>query len=240
MSNQNYSFGRRLAAWSVHVFTASGLLAGFLGLLAAVEGDYRAAMLWILATLIIDGVDGSFARLARVGEVLPRVDGKTIDYVIDFFTYAILPAYLFYVATDLPDTARLLGSFAMLLSAAIYYGMEGMVSADGKHFVGFPVLWNMIVYLLLFVVPGLSWPVVFGLVLLFAALHFVPILVPYPSRGGRWWVATLVATVAFIVTAVGNVWVYPEVSAWARWGALLASGYFILITVVDTVSPPRD
>ena len=84
---------QKLAAWSVHIFTASGLLAGFMGLLAAIEGDYRAAMLWMLATLVIDGVDGTFARMARVGEVLPEVSGKTIDYVIDFFTYCILPAY---------------------------------------------------------------------------------------------------------------------------------------------------
>ena len=64
---------KKLAAWSVHVFTASGLLAGFMGLLATVEGDYRAAMLWMLATLVIDGVDGTFARMANVQEILtPR------------------------------------------------------------------------------------------------------------------------------------------------------------------------
>ncbi|NJC25423.1 CDP-alcohol phosphatidyltransferase family protein [Neolewinella antarctica] len=230
---------QKLAAWSVHIFTASGLLAGFMGLLAAVDGDYRMAMFWMLATLVIDGVDGTFARMANVQEVLPDVSGKQIDYVIDFFTYAILPAYLFWVAIDMPDTPRLLGSFAMLLSAAIYYGLEGMVSADGKHFVGFPVLWNMVVYVLIFVTPDLAWPLVLGFVVLLAVLHFVPILVPYPSRGGRWWVLTIVNTVAFIVLAAVNVWYYPEPVAWARWATLVTVVYYTVLTVMDTATVRR-
>ncbi|MEL7159895.1 MAG: hypothetical protein AAFN92_03995 [Bacteroidota bacterium] len=231
---------RTLAAWLVHIFTASGLLAGFLGLLAAVAGDYRAAMLWMLATLVIDGIDGTFARMAKVKEVLPQVDGKTIDYVIDFFTYAILPAYLFYVAVDMPDAPRLLGSFAMLLSAAIYYGLEGMVSADGKHFVGFPVLWNMVVYVFIFVTPELNWPLTLGLVLFFSVLHFVPVLFPYPSRGGRWWVLTLVATLLFVVSAILNVWHYPTPSLLWRGVCLGTVVYYGVLSTVDTIAGFRE
>ena len=225
---------QKLAAWSVHVFTASGLLAAFMGLLAVSEGRYRMAMLWILVALVIDGIDGTFARMARVGEVLPRVSGKTIDYVIDFFSYAILPAYLFYEAMDLAYWPRLLCCFAMLLSAALYYGMEGMVSASGRHFVGFPVLWNMVVYLLVFVLPWLPDPAVVGLIVAFAVLHFVPVLFAYPSRGGRWWIATLVATVAFIAAAAFNVWYYPEPSPLWRAVCLLTVAYYAVLAAVDT------
>lgn len=221
-------------AWLVHLFTASGLLAGFMGLLAAIDGNYRMAMLWMLATLVIDGIDGTFARMARVREVLPQVDGKMIDYVIDFFTYAILPAYLFFVATDAPEWALYAGSFLMLLSAAIYYGLDGMVSEDGKHFIGFPVLWNMFVYVFIFVTPGLPWPLMLGLVALFSVLHFVPILVPYPSRGGRWRALTLAMVVVFIAAAICNVWVYPEVSAIGYRASLLSIAYLTLVTVLDT------
>ncbi|MFK8163700.1 MAG: phosphatidylcholine/phosphatidylserine synthase [Lewinella sp.] len=227
---------RSIAAWSVHLFTASGLLVGFMGLLAAIDGDYRMAMCWMLTTLVIDGVDGTFARMAKVKEVLPHVDGKTIDYVIDFFTYAILPAYLFFVAVDMPEWARYAGAFAMLLSAAIYYGLEGMVSEDGKHFIGFPVLWNMVVYVFIFVAPSMSWPITLALVGALSILHFVPIMVPYPSRGGRWWAATLVAVVVFIATAVANVWYFPEVTAWGYWGAIASIAYLMLVTVLDTFS----
>lgn len=223
-----------ILAYLVHLFTASGLLAGFMALLAIAAEDFRQAMCWMLATLVIDGIDGTFARLARVQDVLPQVSGKTIDYVIDFFTYAILPAYLFYVATAFSETWRLAGSFAMLLSAAIYYGMEGMVSADGKHFVGFPVLWNMVVFVLLFVLPPLPPAVVIGMVFLLAILHFVPILVPYPSRGGRWWGLSVTMVVVFVVSAVGSVWYYPEAPGVIRGVNALSIGYFILVTALDT------
>ena len=223
------------------MFTASGLLAGFMGLLAVTAGNYRAAMGWMLLTLVIDGIDGTFARLARVQEVLPDVSGKTIDYVIDFFTYAILPAYLFYVAVeDLGETGRLLGAFAMLLSAALYYGLEGMVSADGKHFVGFPVLWNMVVYVLIFVLPGLPGWATLGLVFTFAVMHFLPILFAYPSRGGRWWVLTLVATVAFIGSAVFNVYYYPEPSTLWRLVCLGATAYYAVLAAVDTLEDGKQ
>ncbi|MGB3801925.1 MAG: hypothetical protein WA952_19050 [Lewinella sp.] len=225
---------QKFAAWSVHVFTATGLLAAFMGLLAVSAGDYRLAMLWILVSLVIDGIDGTFARMARVGEVLPRVSGKTIDYVIDFFSYAILPAYLFYEAIDLAYWPRLLCCFAMLLSAALYYGQEGMVSASGQHFVGFPVLWNMVVYLLVFVVPWLPGWAIVGLVGAFAVMHFLPILFAYPSRGGRWWVLTLVATVSFILAAVMNVWYYPEPSPLWRGVTLAATAYYAVLAAVDT------
>ncbi|MCP9235663.1 phosphatidylcholine/phosphatidylserine synthase [Lewinella sp. JB7] len=225
---------RKIAAWSVHIFTASGLLAGFMGLLAVTEGGYRLAMFWVLVALVIDGIDGTFARLAKVEEVLPRVSGKTIDYVIDFFTYAILPAYFFYAAADLQYPYRLAGAFAMLLSAALYYGKEGMVSADGKHFVGFPALWNMVVYLLIFVIPG--WPewVQVTLVFTFAIMHFLPILFAYPSRGGRWWPLTLAATCAFIGSAVMNVWYYPESSPFWRIVCLVTIVYYAILAGVDT------
>ena len=230
----------KTAAYLVHLFTASGLLAGFMGLLAVAAGDFRAAMLWILVTLVIDGVDGTFARMARVREVLPNVSGKTIDYVIDFFTYAILPAYLFYEAIEMAYWPRLLCCFAMLLSAAIYYGIEGMVSADGRHFVGFPVLWNMVVYVLVFVIPEAGTAVLVGAVALFTVLHFVPVLFPYPSRGGTWWGATLVAVVAFIVSAVMNVWYYPEPRGVWRAVCLGSTAYFALVSGVDTYRAYAD
>ncbi len=225
-----------LAAWFVHLFTASGLLAGFMGLLAVTDGNYRAAMFWLLVTLVIDGIDGTFARMAKVQEKLPHVSGQTIDYVIDFFTYAILPAYLFYEAADLSEGLRLACCFAMLMSAAIYYGLEGMVSADGKHFVGFPVMWNMAVYVLIFVVP--EWGAAAQVLTVFtlAVLHFVPVLFAYPSRGGRWWGATLAATVLFIVAAVMNVWYYPEPSPLWRWVCLGTTVYYGVLAAVDTMA----
>ena len=102
-------------AWSVHIFTASGLWAGFMAILAINHHNWRSAMFWLLACLIIDGIDGTFARMFRVKEVLPYMDGKTIDYVIDFATYAIIPAYFFYESELVTADWRLPLTFLILM-----------------------------------------------------------------------------------------------------------------------------
>ena len=226
---------KTIAAWAVHLFTASGLLAGFFGLLAAIERDFQMAMFWMLVALIIDGIDGTFARMVKVQEVLPGVSGKTIDYVIDFFTYAILPAYLFYVAVPLEPTLKMVGVSAILLSSALYYGIEDMVSEDGKHFVGFPVLWNIVLYFYIFLLPDLSAGLTLGLTLFLAILHFVPIYVPYPSRGGRFFVLTLVFTLIFISSAFLNVWHYPAEHQLGKWLGFATMAYFVGITILNTI-----
>ena len=143
-------------AWSVHIFTASGLLAGFMAILAINAKDWRAAMGWLIVCQFIDGVDGALARKFRVKEVLPNINGTTIDYVIDFATYAIIPAYFFYSA-ELVNYAWVLPlAFLILLVSAIYYGKEGMVS-DDYYFIGFPVMWNVVVFYLVFIFEAPHW-----------------------------------------------------------------------------------
>ena len=227
---QEYSPLRRLAAWGVHLFTASGLLAGFMALLAAIEQDWRTAMLWLLACQIIDGVDGLMARAVRVKEVLPYMNGQNIDYVIDFFTYAIVPAYIFFAAIPLPSAASYAGAFIMLLTAAIYYGKEGMVAEDEAHFVGFPVMWNMVVYMQVFVFTGWSGWVHLGLVVVFAVLHFLPIYFAYPSRDKSSYLPW-VCTILFLAGLLVNVWVYPAVSVLGRLLAIAGTvGFAALAT----------
>ena len=73
-----YSMIQRVLAWSVHLFTASGLLAAFMSILAINNEDWRGAMLWLFLALFIDAIDGTFARWCKVKEVLPGMDGKMI------------------------------------------------------------------------------------------------------------------------------------------------------------------
>ena len=66
-------------AWGVHAFTASGGVVGLAALLAAGAGDLRAGGLLMLVALVIDSVDGTLARAARVTEVLPGIDGRRLE-----------------------------------------------------------------------------------------------------------------------------------------------------------------
>jgi phosphatidylcholine synthase len=224
-----HSFLARTLAWSVHAFTASGLLAGFMAMLAINDGNWRLAMSWLLLCLFIDGVDGTFARMFRVKEVLPNVDGKTIDYVIDFATYAIIPAYFFYMAELVDEIWRLPCVAIILMVSVLYYGKEGMVSED-NYFVGFPVMWNMVVFFMVFIFPPI--PLVHtALVFVFALLHFVPIKYAYPSRSSRFFKLTLMVTVLFFVMVLLSIYFYPEVPAWVKALAFGTVGYYAVLAL---------
>jgi phosphatidylcholine synthase len=221
-----------MLAWLVHLFTASGLLAGFMAILAITAKDWRSAMGWLLVALVIDGVDGTFARKFRTKEVLPNIDGKTIDYVIDFANYAIIPAYFFYQANLVQEGWSLPLSFLLLMVSAIYYGKEGMVS-DDYYFVGFPVMWNIVVYYLVFVF-SLSEFGNAAIIVIFSILHFVPIKFAYPSRATRLKFATIGVTAIFLISTLLVVWFYPSVPTWLKWTANACLAYYGILAAADT------
>lgn len=223
---------QKILAWGVHVFTSLGLAAGFMALLAVAEHDWRTAMFWLLVALIIDGVDGTFARLVRVKEVLPRVDGKLIDNVIDFVTYAFIPAFMFYEAALVPGAWRWVLTVVILLVSALYYGRQGMISED-HYFVGFPVLWNLVMFYYLFVTDFSAMAYIL-LTLFFAALHFVPVKVAYPSRNARFRIPTLIVFVVLMATMVLLVYSYPERPLWMALSAYASAFYFAVLAVYNT------
>lgn len=205
-TNTSFSFGQKFAAWCVHAFTASGIVVGFFAIVAITEQNIPLAFALLLATLVIDGVDGTFARMFRVQEVLPDVSGKMMDAVIDFATYAIIPAFLLYAAVDsegqylLPEALRNWAAAIILLVSALYYGKDGMISSD-YYFIGFPVMWNAVAFYIYYVF-GLSPMLNFIAIMIFAILHFVPIKYLYPSRTKKFMKFNILNTVLFVV---GNV-----------------------------------
>ena len=68
--------GRKLLAWGVHIFTATGVIVGLLALVAIVDRNWRGALLLNFVAVLIDTVDGSLARIVRVKEVLPDSMGE--------------------------------------------------------------------------------------------------------------------------------------------------------------------
>lgn len=232
MSSPSFSFIEKTLAWSVHLLTSSGLVAGFMAILAVQEHDWRTAMFWLIIALVIDGIDGTFARLFRAQEVLPYMDGRTIDYVIDFATYAIIPAYMFYEALLVPEVWNLPLTIIILLVSALYYGKQGMVSTD-NYFVGFPVMWNMVLYYYLFVTEYEPMTYVV-LTIIFAVLHFVPVKFVYPSQNDRFKIPTIINTVFFIGTLALLVFYYPEKPFWLIVCAYLTAGYYAVMAVYNT------
>ena len=230
-----WGLGARLRAWFVHLFTASGLLTGFMAILAIQAHEWRAAILWMIGSLVIDSVDGTLARRFRVREVLPFMNGQNIDYVIDFATYAIIPAYFFYEFGLVEGPWNLGSTFVILLVSAIYYGKEGMVS-DDMFFIGFPVLWNVVVFYLVFVFDLPSWGNAV-VILVFACLHFIPIKYPYPSRNIRWRKLLLFMTCVSILAGFGLVWGYPNGHWILKWTTIAGLIFYFVFAIMESYFP---
>jgi phosphatidylcholine synthase len=167
------------AAWLAHLFTASGIVLAFLAAASIFEHDYRAAFFWLGLQIVVDAVDGVFARRARVVELLPWFDGAKLDDIIDYVSYVFVPALFVWRALLVPDAWTLPVASAMLLSSA--YGFNRADAKTPDHFfTGFPSYWNIVVFYLF--VAGWSPRINAAILLLLAVLVFVPIRYVYPSR----------------------------------------------------------
>ena len=70
-----------------HLFKASGSFLAFLSLVAASEQRWTAMFWWLGLALLVDGIDGPFARKLQVKEILPTWSGELLDNIIDYVTY---------------------------------------------------------------------------------------------------------------------------------------------------------
>ena len=159
----------------MHAFTASGAVLALLALLAVDEGDWRLALLWLFVAIIVDGVDGSFARWARVKEQAARIDGDTLDLVIDYLTYVFVPVMFIWRAELVPQALALPLSAAILISSLYVFARTDMKTADG-YFRGFPALWILVafyLYVLNLSATAGAVAVAALVVLTFAPIHFV-------------------------------------------------------------------
>jgi len=179
-------------AWAVHALTASGAVLAFLAFLAVEQERWRLALLWLGAALIVDGVDGPLARWAGVTWRTPRINGSTLDLVVDYLTYVFVPAILMYRAGLLPASYAPVAIAAILLSSLYTFARTDMKTTD-HFFLGFPALWNIIAFYLFMLQPGeVAGAIVVGV---FAALTFAPVYFVHPVRvrGYQPWLAVATA-----------------------------------------------
>jgi phosphatidylcholine synthase len=189
----------RAAAFAVHIFTASGAACALLALIAAVSADWPKMFLWLGIALIIDGVDGTFARRLRTAELLPRWSGDVLDLVVDILTYVFVPAYAIATSGLLPEPLAVPLGALIVITGSLYFADRQMKTTD-YYFRGFPALWNVAAfYLFLLKLP--PWFSALAVVAL-AALTFAPFHVVHPIRILHLRAITIVALIAWALLAV--------------------------------------
>uniref|UniRef100_A0A7C1P9N2 Phosphatidylcholine synthase n=1 Tax=Agrobacterium albertimagni TaxID=147266 RepID=A0A7C1P9N2_9HYPH len=171
-----------IRAFSVHILTASGSFLAFLGVVAAAEHRFVDMFWWLGLALLVDGIDGPIARKMRVKEVLPNWSGDTLDNIIDYVTYVLLPAFALYQSGMIGEPWSFVAAGLIVVSSAIYYADMGM-KTDEYFFSGFPVVWNMLIFTL-FVIDASATTALIA-VLASVVLTFLPINFLHPVRVQR-------------------------------------------------------
>jgi phosphatidylcholine synthase len=234
------SIAQRTAGWMIHMFTASGACFGLLALYAIHQQNLLEALWLMCAAIVIDSVDGMFARMVKIKEVVPEIDGALLDNIVDFFNYTVVPAF-FLLATDLlPPHWRVLCVMAVIFSSAYQFTQIDAKTSD-HFFKGFPSYWNIAVFYLFF--WQLSATANITILLALAVLSFVPIKYVYPSRldylsDSKWLrVSMVVVTILWGVATSGLLWLYPATNHFL---VAISVGYLLMyfgISLYRTFAP---
>lgn len=223
----------RLAGYAVHLFTASGAAVALLALRAAVGGAFVEMFVWLGVALVIDGVDGSLARAARVEQTAPVFDGAILDLVVDFLTYVLIPMVAVWKSDLMPESWSFWLGVGVVTASALYFADTRMKTKD-NWFRGFPAIWNVFVfYLFLFHPP--AW-LCAASILVAAAAMFAPVVFVHPMRVVRLrWLTLAVCGVGclFAAAALAMDFVTP---LWVRLG-LAACGLYVLALPFARSSP---
>jgi phosphatidylcholine synthase len=215
-----------IRAFSVHILTASGSFLAFLGVVAAAEHRFVDMFWWLGLALAVDGIDGPIARKVRVKEVLPNWSGDTLDNIIDYVTYVLLPAFALYQSGMIGEPWSFVAAGLIVVSSAIYYADMGM-KTDEYFFSGFPVVWNMLIFTL-FVIDASATTALFA-VLVSVVLTFLPISFLHPVRVRR--LRTLNLAVFFLWCGFGGYALLLHFNSppWVVTGMVLSGIYLYVI-----------
>lgn len=220
---------RVIAAWGVHLFTATGAIWGLLAILAIFEHDWRLMIVYMIVAMLVDGFDGMLARWADVKRYANGIDGALLDNILDYVNYVLVPAIFLIEADALPESARLLAAFSILLTSA-YQFTQTDAKTDDHHFKGFPSYWNVaVLYMLLMNLP--PW-VNFGFLMLFNIMVFIPIKYIYPSRNGYLRTLTLALTYLYGAIGIWGLMLYPNTPSWIVWASFLYVGYYLVLSMI--------
>ena len=223
-------FAKRALAWSVHLFTATGAIWGFLSLLAIFEERWRMAIIWIIVAMFVDGFDGMLARWFKVKEYAKGVDGSLLDNIIDYLNYVVVAALILVKAPNLlPYGFAYAGAFSILLTSGYQFSqVDAKTDEQSYFFKGFPSVWNfLVVYMMLL---GLNPWINLAALVTCNILVFVPVKYLYPTRSTRLRRLTLGLTYVYGAIGVWGLLQYPSVPEWVLWVSFAYVAYYVLLS----------
>ncbi len=173
----------RVKAFLVHIYTASTMVILLVSTYLLLHDQISLALFVMLLAVAIDATDGTLARRWRVKELLPGLDGRRLDDIVDYVSYVFLPVVFMLKAHMLLEPMVLFGSLPLLASAFGFSRVDAKLDDDG-FFLGFPSYWNFLVTYI-YALGSPPWLNTLVVIVL-AALVFIPTRYIYISRMQRY------------------------------------------------------
>ncbi|WP_119344865.1 CDP-alcohol phosphatidyltransferase family protein [Facilibium subflavum] len=223
---------KKAYAWFVHLFTASGAVFAVLSLAATtqayaakIQADpsgyffyMRLSFIYVVIAVVIDAVDGTLARRVNIKKLAP-LDGSLLDNIIDFVTYAVIPALWVYITDVVPHGLKVV-SLSLIVLASCYQFCQLDAKTKDHFFKGFPSYWNLAIYYLIYF--HFSAITNFILIIILTILTFVPIKYIYPSRMSYLSRHKLILSIMFIYTLIWGAATILSSFMWPHTNTLLA------------------
>lgn len=230
-----------LLAWAVHVFTASASFIGVLSLVKIYQQQYLHA-LWLMGiTVVIDALDGSFARLVNVKEVLPRMDGALLDNIVDYLNYVITPCFFILIKPDMLPSEWAPWIVVAITITSSYQFCQADAKTPDHFFKGFPCYWNFAVFYMFIFNTSMefnAWTMVILCILIFVPIKYVyPSRLDYLTQSIRLKLLMHGFSLLYGVSSAIILWTYPnQKPLWV----IISSGYialYLMISFYRTYSP---
>jgi phosphatidylcholine synthase len=212
---------------AIHLLTASGIVLGFWAMILILENEAANALRVLAAAVIIDLIDGTFARRADVQKHVPSIDGALIDNLVDYTTWVFIPMFW---AWSFLDISFLICSIVLLTSLFGFSHIQAKTSDN--YFRGFPSYWNFLVfYFFLFDFD----PLISSFILVFCAiLVFMPVKFIYPSRTKSWQRTTLLLALPFFIMILTMLYLFEDTPLWLAVSSLFYPVYYVILSFVLT------
>jgi len=204
------------------------------GLMAVAEGHRKEAILWLMVAMILDGIDGPYARKWKVAETVPRIDGYTLDLIIDYVTCIVIPVLFMHRFHMLPrHWSIVIGSFVLFMSA-LWMSRTDQMTHD-HWFNGFPCEWNMIVPTL-YLLDASGWFAAFACVVL-CLTQLTNVKFPHPMQVRLFRPVTITVTVVWLASVLYMTARHPATPLFGTLLLILCPCYIVGLGVWRTIAP---
>lgn len=204
-----------------NLFTAGSIFLGILSVIYASKGSFEMACWLILASMILDGLDGRVARLTNTASKF----GVEFDSLADVVAFGVAPAMLlyFYIGIDYGRLGMCIPAIFVIFGAVRLARFNITTSSEPNFFIGLPIP-SAAVVVMLWVLIDLEYDFIrtYGYVVLIGSFIISILMVSnirYPSfKKMQWNFKSFIA----VILLLGVVYVNPQETL-----CVLMSGYVI-------------